>query len=177
MNENEKADTEERFGVAANASNLRVDGVRHSSADMHIAAGWIQAELGVALLRLRSEWHVASKPIRPATMNDDAAVVYHSQLMLLAARLVGRERVWLLLQPELRRFRADASAGAVALLHWLDPNCPLCEGRGVKAHGAGPCGKCSGSGLKRASPAVSRVIAFLEKSVYAARQKLANRLR
>lgn len=64
MTENTRPTIEERYSSATNTSDLTMDvqaqGVR--PAGMMIAAGWSRSKLGVALLRLQSEWDGSEKP-------------------------------------------------------------------------------------------------------------------
>lgn len=58
----EKRGIEEMYVSATTSSNLRVEADRPSDADVIIAAGWSQARIGGALLRLHSEWDRVQKP-------------------------------------------------------------------------------------------------------------------
>jgi hypothetical protein len=51
--------------VAGNTSDLRVEGDTRGDADLIIAAGWSDSRVGMALLRLHSEWDKAEKPRKP----------------------------------------------------------------------------------------------------------------
>jgi hypothetical protein len=62
---NERAGIEEQYQRASNASDLSVEPERRGSADMMIAAGWSSSRVGMALLRLHSEWDASEKPPRP----------------------------------------------------------------------------------------------------------------
>lgn len=64
MNE-EKRGIEEAYQVAGNSSDLRVEADRRSDAEILIAAGWSDSRVGIALLRLHSEWDRAEKPRKP----------------------------------------------------------------------------------------------------------------
>ncbi|SFB96401.1 hypothetical protein SAMN05216344_106112 [Polaromonas sp. OV174] len=59
--------TEEKYLSAIHSSNLRMeaDAERRSNADVLVAAGWSASRVGMALLRLHSEWDAAAKPVRP----------------------------------------------------------------------------------------------------------------
>lgn len=61
---------EEEYSSAMTSSNLRVDTARRSQADAIIAAGWNQARIGAALMRLHTQFDAAAKP-KP--MSADAA--------------------------------------------------------------------------------------------------------
>lgn len=68
---------EEAYTTAGNSSNLRHDPDRPGSVDILIAAGLSDSRLGMALLRLHSEWDKAEKPRKPtpAAVNALAAVM------------------------------------------------------------------------------------------------------
>lgn len=61
-----KPTTGEMYASAIGASNLRYDPERPSAANLIIAAGMNPHRLGLALLRLRTEWDCSAKP-RPPT--------------------------------------------------------------------------------------------------------------
>lgn len=63
-NVNERADVEEVYQVAGNTSDLRVVADRRGAGDVLIAAGWSESRVGMALLRLHSEWNALAKPRR-----------------------------------------------------------------------------------------------------------------
>lgn len=62
----------ERYETAGNTSNLTIGGgmvpkdARSGAADVIAAAGMSDSRLGMALMRLHSEWSSASKPKRPS---------------------------------------------------------------------------------------------------------------
>lgn len=58
-------DVEEAYTSAGNSSDLRVEADQNGDADLIIAAGWSLSRVGMALLRLHSEWDKAEKPQRP----------------------------------------------------------------------------------------------------------------
>ena len=55
---------EERYESACGASSLRVQAEKGGPADLLIAAGWSESRIGMALLRLHSEFTGAAKPER-----------------------------------------------------------------------------------------------------------------
>jgi hypothetical protein len=55
---------EEQYQTAGNTSNLTVEADRRGAGDVLIAAGWSPSRVGMALLRLHSEWHALAKPKR-----------------------------------------------------------------------------------------------------------------
>lgn len=60
----ERPNVQERYETAGNTSNLSVEAEKPGAGDVLIAAGWSQSRLGMALLRLHSEWSSAAKPAR-----------------------------------------------------------------------------------------------------------------
>jgi hypothetical protein len=66
MLQDEKRGIEEAYQVAGNTSNMRVEGDTRGDADLIIAAGWSDSRVGMALLRLHSEWDKAEKPRKPS---------------------------------------------------------------------------------------------------------------
>lgn len=70
---NERAGVQEQYEVAGNTSNLRVEAEKRGAGDVMIAGGYAAGvdahvmsptRLGMALLRLHSEWSSAAKPKR-----------------------------------------------------------------------------------------------------------------
>lgn len=59
-----KPNTEEQYGNATHASNLRVQAERGGSADMLIAAGWSASRISAGLIRVHTEWEGTAKPTR-----------------------------------------------------------------------------------------------------------------
>jgi hypothetical protein len=68
----ERAGVEERYSVAGNTSDMSVEADKRNSADVIIAAGWSPSRLGMALLRLHSEWSGLAKPHKPTKKGIDA---------------------------------------------------------------------------------------------------------
>lgn len=66
MLNDEKRGVEEAYTSAGNTSDLRVEADVRNDADLIIAAGWSDSRVGIALLRLHSEWDKAEKPKKPA---------------------------------------------------------------------------------------------------------------
>lgn len=62
----EKRGVEEAYTSAGNTSDLKVEADVRNDADVIIAAGWSDSRVGIALLRLRSEWDKAEKPQKPS---------------------------------------------------------------------------------------------------------------
>lgn len=65
MLNDEKRGIEEAYTSAANSSDLRVEAEVRSDAELLIAAGWSDSRVGIALLRLHSEWDKAERPKKP----------------------------------------------------------------------------------------------------------------
>jgi hypothetical protein len=65
MLHDERPGVEENYLVASSSSNLRVEADRRGDGDMVIVAGWTTSRIGMALLRLHSEWDRAEKPRKP----------------------------------------------------------------------------------------------------------------
>lgn len=63
-NDNQRPGIEEQYQTAGNTSDLTVEADRRGAGDIMIAAGWSQSRVGMALLRLHSEWHALAKPRR-----------------------------------------------------------------------------------------------------------------
>lgn len=61
---NDRPGVQELYETAGNTSNLTVEAEKRGSGDVLIAAGWSDSRLGLALLRLHSEWSSAAKPAR-----------------------------------------------------------------------------------------------------------------
>jgi hypothetical protein len=72
---NERPDVEESYGSAVSASSLKVEPHRRTAADMVIAAGMNSHRMGLALMRLRTEWDRSAKPLplAPAAIERLAA--------------------------------------------------------------------------------------------------------
>lgn len=68
----EKRGIEEAYQVAGNTSDLRVEPETRGDADLIIAAGWSPSRVGMALLRLHSEWDRAEKPRKPSLQAVEA---------------------------------------------------------------------------------------------------------
>lgn len=61
----DRPDIEERYQTAGNTSDLTVEADRGGAGDIIIAAGWSSGRVGMALLRLHSEWDSSEKPAKP----------------------------------------------------------------------------------------------------------------
>jgi hypothetical protein len=63
-NDNQRPGVDEQYQTAGNTSDLTVEADRRGAGDVLIAAGWNQSRVGMALLRLHSEWNALAKPKR-----------------------------------------------------------------------------------------------------------------
>ena len=233
---------DERYEGAANTSDLTVGGGmipkdhRAGAGDVVAAAGLVggrlkrmasgdyvllppnDSSIGMALLRLHSEWTAAAKPRRvgpevvekladdiknqdeatyesakrfgpqlPYTSpgsalgraNADAARWYRNELILLANKLKSRSQVveQLTLWAQIKGI--DAETVPAALLHWLSPTCPECDGHGIRFvenQAARQCHRCNGGELKRTA-GVDRVLRQIDYALGIARGRLSQRLR
>ena len=126
---------DESYSRAISSSHLTVLPGR-CSVDYLIAVGWVRDGLGASLFRLRSEWdsNATLRSMREASARLGA-------FALQVAARVG--------------FRADTSAvreiSGRALELWLDPNCPMCNGRGYSGGFGVPlvlCTNCDATGRR-----------------------------
>lgn len=91
MLNDDKRCVEEAYQVAGNSSDLRVESDIRGDADLIIAAGWSESRVGMALLRLHSEWDKAEKPRRPSPV----------QIAMLAATMPRTVKVEGQLKPRM----------------------------------------------------------------------------
>lgn len=84
LNNDEKRGIEEVYTSAMNSSDLRVEADRTGDADVIIVAGWTQACIGGAMLRLHTEYDSTEKPRM-------AEVEYFYEPMLRTAEANGRK--------------------------------------------------------------------------------------
>jgi hypothetical protein len=70
----------EKYSMAVNASNLRVETDRRNVADMIIAAGMSSHRLGMALRRLATEWDGVGKPPPVSTVNIEAMAAKYPRI-------------------------------------------------------------------------------------------------
>lgn len=198
---------DQQYTSAAHSSNLSVQADRRGDADVMIAAGWSQSRIGMALLRLHSEYDGMPRPrkmtqsaieayamtlygppaLRIKHAQDDAARWYQHELCLMLGRMKSLPSVREQLAIEAARFCVDDAAGvAVAVLvWWLDKTCPVCHGQKREVIENTPvlsdtvCPSCRGSG-ERTLPhgdVGRRVANLIDDSLYAARVSLRMRLR
>lgn len=154
---NDRPGTEEVYTCAGNASNLRVQAERAGRADVLIAAGWSVSQLGMALLRLHTEWDAAEKPRKPTKLAIEAVALTLPLLMPVGKKkavpdlsraaalahgwhlhelrtLVGKLHVLpavryaVALQAGRWRIEGPSDVAASAILYWLDQTCHPCSG-------------------------------------------------
>ncbi len=119
--------TEEKYLVATNTSNLRVQSERTGAADVIIAAGWSASRIGGALMRLQTK-----------VTRDNLALVFEQVVMEAEKLHISR--------PE------QVSRDIIAW--WLNRTCPTCHGRkfdtieNTPSLSAIECPKCHGTGEK-----------------------------
>lgn len=198
---------DEQYISATTTSDLTLNPDRICSATHLIAAALSSNRMGDALNHLRAEWDKADKP--PNTTEADAAfraqlifsvlgrghkgkpdlkrarveaIVSHaSALRAIYLRLPGRALAMEILK-EWAAFRGiDVDLLSPALYHWLNPACPVCDGRGkVKLPDAPVLGKdchhCAGSGKWPRPLGAERIESFLKGCVSKARQERRNLL-
>lgn len=106
---------------------------------------------------------------------------YANELRMFAQSMKSRAAVWAYLAPWLAWKGIAEEVGAAALLHWLDPNCPHCEGHGRRKVPHSParlaiCNKCHGSGKRAAPPGSAKVLDFMGERVERAGHHMRRRL-
>lgn len=173
----EKRCVEEVYTSAGNSSDLRVEADRRSDADVLIAAGLSPTRVGMALLRLHSEWDKAEKPRRPtpgavaalaATMPKDlkeadrmhmarrqAQDWYMDEMAKLVNKLKSLPAVRAQLTAYVPKWGiAEAALKVPAVIaYWLDQTCPHCHGLKYQRIAGAPtlsnraCKSCGGTGI------------------------------
>lgn len=96
MLDDERRGVKETYLVASTSSSLRVQADRRGDSDIIIAAGWTESRVGMALLRLHSEWDRAQKP-RKLT-----AEAIHALALMMPTEVEEDGVVWAL--PKTRRY-------------------------------------------------------------------------
>lgn len=191
LNTSERPGIDEQYQVAGNTSSLKVEADRRGAGDVLIAAGWSQSRVGMALLRLHSEWDSAAKPKRLTAdqiremkiPKAEADRWYVAELRLLAQTLKSRPVVWQQLNHWMTLKAIDPETIAAALLYWLDPTCKECDGHGLRKVPNAPtlsarqCHKCHGAGHTAHPHGSARVLVYIDDCVQKARRSMKNRLR
>ena len=155
-----RPDIAERYHTATNASNLRVEADRGGSADILIAAGMVgvkplsgsahpvamdMARLGMALMRLHTEFDRTSIPQGKATETD-----YRLLMAQLKSLPAVREQVTLKATALL--IERPERVAVTVIAWWLHKICRACRGRkyetiaGSPSLSAKPCKCCRGTG-------------------------------
>ena len=189
---------EEAYESATSTSNLKVVAERRGDGDILIAAGWSNEYLGLALLRLHSEWESASKPKipdpylvtklgqqlgDPARAKELANTWYANELMLLRLRLKGLPTVSHQLHLRAERKGLPREVVAPVMAWWLSQACVPCGGHGKTMIAGTPklskhnCPACRGS-TKKTLPEGQQgrwLANVMEASVNSARMSLKKR--
>jgi hypothetical protein len=177
MLNDEKRGVEEAYTSAGNSSDLRVEAEVRTDADIIIAAGWSESRVGIALLRLHSEWDKAEKPRKPSVEAIKTLAATMPKNLKEAERLAMARRQaqdWYMDEmaklvnklkslPEVRRqltayvpkwgIQEAAVKVPAVIAYWLDQTCHHCSGlKFLKIEGAPSlstkaCRPCSGSGI------------------------------
>lgn len=178
MNEPIRAD--ERYTIAINSSNLRMDTREHariSDVDVCTAAAWSHVRLGRALLRLASEY---SRPLRLMGMTDTDAMLFVGKLKTMREVC---EQVSLHLRESGHDKPEEAALSIIAW--WLQRTCRKCEGRGYDSiPGTGrlsarQCRSCDGTGEARIPHGETgkRIANWMDECVIATRGSIRRSLR
>jgi hypothetical protein len=173
----DRPSSEELYILATNTSDLTLNPDRTCSATHLIAAGLLGNRMGQALVHLRSEWDGSAKP-RKATEDEitfraalllsilgvghkgkpdvkrargEALVMHATAMRHRAHQLVGWTRAMALLIEWAEQREVDRNLLSPALYHFLNPTCPMCDGRGAMRMPDAPalgkqCPHCRGVG-------------------------------
>jgi len=197
---------DEKYTSATHSSNMRVQSERRGDADVMIAAGWSPSRVGMALLRLHSEYDGVQHPRKmqqaaieayaqnligtPAQRinqaHADAARWHQHELELLLGKLkiLPDVREQLTLQADKWGMDKPGHVAASVLMWWLDRVCPVCHGRQFEGIDNTPmlskivCPVCRGSG-EREFPCGDdgrRLAVFIDDCLARARVSIKQRL-
>lgn len=171
---------DESYQTASNTSNLTVEADRRGAGDVLIAAGWSPSRVGMAMLRLQSEYDggEASQRRKQASATDAA-------LMLGRLKSLGPVRDQLAMIAFDWHMEAPKVKAEAVVLWWLDRVCPRCTGRKFELMPGAPvlsgrwCKVCNGVGEARLPHGQEgrKLANYLDQCVFRARQSLKNRLR
>ncbi len=197
---------EEAYESACSASNLKVLSEGCTDADVLIAAGWSDTSLGMALMRLQSEWAGSEKPQRVSedaikrmaatqgggptsglTVTQAREVVAHwyaNELSLLLLKLKSLKDVRKQMSIRADRKGINPNRVGAVILWWLDQTCHACDGHGKSKIPGAPslshrnCHKCNGTGkAKLPEGDAGRYLAnLMDACVGSGRASLRNRL-
>lgn len=171
---------EERYISAAHSGNMRVEADRTGDADVMIAAGWCQSRIGMALLRLHSEYDSSQHP------RDQKSkwFMHEASLMLMCMKSLPSVREQLTLKAVDFGMGSPQDVAMSVLIWWLDRTCPVCHGQKREVIANTPilsdivCPACLGSGERKipCGDAGRQMASFIDESIHAARQSLKKRL-
>lgn len=145
------SNTAERYTLAAQSPNMRVNPDRPTSMDYLIAAGLTRSGPGLVFMRVRSEFDKSCGKVSMSSLES-------------AFRILNSELRYITNEP-------PARIAQTVLAWWLDPSCPPCGSSGVVKSTEYPMGKvclrCRGTRFKKLPYGeVGRaLIAFIESSM------------
>lgn len=165
---------EERYAAARNTSDLTLSTKEHdrNQAEILVAASWAHSDLSSALSDLRSQWDRSPKVQKPteaqllilaksypkkgkpdhARARVEGLVWYTRQVRGQMAGLHAMGQVIGLVTPWCVVHGLDPALIRVAVYHFLDDACPVCDGQGNEKAKDAPsltgkeCLHCNGSG-------------------------------
>lgn len=135
----------ELYGQAVASTNLKVDVNRTGAVDVLVASAWCGSRVGMALLRLRTEFDSTS-----LRMGKPGA-----SLVVAGLRSYPGVLEQVRLQAVALGFSEPVELARAVLVHWLSGVCGGCDGLRFKRAAGAPalscavCRACSGTGFKR----------------------------
>lgn len=145
----------ERYSTATESSNLKVKETA-CDADILIAAGWSQEEIGAMLVRLQGEFDNAKSEMRgqgATALVDQVLILSKLKTLPATKQALGRWAVRLATRAKFMQPDCDVlRLAGRALDVFLDPNCPHCQGRGKNGGYGLPevlCKPCRGAGKRQ----------------------------
>ena len=187
--QNTRREVEEVYASAVSSSDLKVQADTKGDVDVLIAAGWNPSRVGMALLRLQSEYDSAARqrPLRAADFASaeqgakalaDAANEQHARLLF--AKLKSLPAVQRQLAVQLARWKVESpmeKAGAMARW-WLQRRCSACNGTGFGMSTGKACKGCAVGEVRSPLGDVGKRMAnHMDDCVHRARQSISKRLR
>ena len=197
---------EEHYTSATHSSNLRVQADCRGDADVMISAGWSHSRVGMALLRLHSEYDGVQHPRKmhqsaieayaltlPGTpaqrlyqARADANRWHQHELALMLGRIksLPAVREQLTIKAHHLGMESPRDVAAAVLLWWLDKVCHMCHGQKREVIANTPilsdivCPVCHGEGERKLPYGENgrKLANFMDDCIYRARQSLKNRL-
>lgn len=176
----------ERYITASNATSLvaDADSVR-GNVDVLIAAGWSKSTLGLALLRLVSEYDAVAKRRGGLLQNIDSGknggvLNLFSQLRSLESVVYGVE-----MQAQHWEISTPREKSIAVVLHWLDSTCKECGGTKYQRIANTPytsskvCKCCRGIGIVKIpfNDDGKRLASYMDDCLNSARISIKKRLR